>query len=84
LVSQARRTLERWLSLADNSPSQTAACLEWSDLLDRLSAEEIADLLASDTPHAARLRQNSPFVGVLGPREVWVLKRSFRHAAQPS
>ena len=76
LVSQARCTLERWVSLPDNSPSQTAACLEWSPLLDRLSAEEVADLLASDTPQAARLRQNSPFAGVLGPREVWSVKRS--------
>lgn len=38
--------------------------VEWQRILDYLSAKEIADFLASDTPMAQRLRQSSPFMGL--------------------
>jgi hypothetical protein len=38
---------------------------EWHQILTRLSRSEIVDFLRSDTPLARRLRQSSPFAGVL-------------------
>ena len=36
--------------------------------------------LCSETDTAQRLRQTSPFVGVLPPAEVWEVKSRFHHA----
>jgi hypothetical protein len=36
-------------------------------LLECLTANELADFLISDTPLARRLRQSSPFAGLLAP-----------------
>ena len=44
---------------------------EWRRLLECLTTYELADFLISDTPLARRLRQSSPFAGLLalgGPR----------------
>jgi hypothetical protein len=38
---------------------------EWCRILERLSANEIADFLLNDTPLARRVRQSSPFLGPL-------------------
>jgi hypothetical protein len=40
---------------------------EWQRILEYLSASEIASFLTSDTPLARRLRQSSPFMGLLAP-----------------
>ena len=42
---------------------------EWHGILTRLSKGELADFLRSDTPMARRLRQSSPFAGVLSDAE---------------
>jgi hypothetical protein len=42
---------------------------EWHRILTRLSRAEIADFLQSETPMARRLRQSSPFAGVLSDSE---------------
>jgi hypothetical protein len=49
---------------------------EWRRLLERLTANELADFLISDTPLARRLRQSSPLAGLLPPAG----RRAFRHA----
>jgi type II secretory pathway component PulL len=64
LISVARRNLERWLRV-----NETAALLEWRRLLDVLSMPDLLALLCSPGEDAARLRQSSPFAGVLSPRE---------------
>jgi hypothetical protein len=38
---------------------------EWQDILHFLHPGELADFLESRTPKADRLRQSSPFVGIL-------------------
>ncbi len=65
LLDQARRTLKRW----ESDQSAPAACLrEWSEILDQ-PLSEIVTLLRRDDEEACRLRQSSPFCGIL-PRKV--------------
>jgi hypothetical protein len=64
LLDVARQNLQRWLSARP-----AAALLEWQAVLDRTPLSEVIDLLRSATADAARLRQSSPFAGVLSPSE---------------
>jgi hypothetical protein len=59
----ARANLRRWSTRDGQHVRQVFA--EWHRILHYLSADEIADFLVSDTPLAKRLRQSSPFAGLL-------------------
>ena len=61
-------------------PSLLRCYAEWQQILSR-PVEEICNLLCSDSDNAQRLRQNSPFAGLLSPTEVWDVKSRFRHAS---
>ncbi len=60
-----------------NSPALVRCYREWQSLLTR-PLEEICRVLEMDNEENRRLRQNSPFPGVLSPREVWAVKSSVR------
>lgn len=75
----ARTNLDRWSSQNAAAPSLLRCYAEWRDILDR-PLEEICALLTAETGEAQRLRQNSPFAGVLKARELWELKQTLRHA----
>jgi len=62
----ARKNLKRWMR-RDKQPRPVF--LEWNRVLTCLTSIEIADFLESDTPLARRLRQSSPFAGVLSEAE---------------
>lgn len=64
VLRQARANLRRWT--ARDGKRVRPVFAEWWRVLERLSADEIADFLISDTPLARRLRQSSPFASVLG------------------
>jgi hypothetical protein len=64
LLDVARANLVRWISRAPQG-----ALLEWKDLLERTSVADLITLLRSETETATRLRQSSPFAGVLTPEE---------------
>lgn len=76
----ARENLARWMERNADSPGLMRCYLEWVGLLDRLSVAEVCGILTAATDEGQRLRQNSPFVGMLGPQEVWTIKREMRHA----
>jgi hypothetical protein len=78
LLKVARENLDRWTRRNADAPGLLRCYAEWRGILDR-PLEEICDLLRSDSEEARRLRQNSPFAGVISPREVWELKQHFRH-----
>jgi len=63
ILRQARTNLRRWT--ARDGKRVRPVFAEWQRILERLSAHEIADFLVSDTPLARRLRQSSPFAGLL-------------------
>lgn len=77
---QARANLGRWTRRNSNAPALLRAYGEWERWLNRPLSEIIA-ILTSDTDEAQRLRQNSPFAGVLSPKEVWEIKQRLRRHA---
>jgi len=79
LLDVARENLSRWSRRNASSGSLLRCYAEWQDILSR-PLEEICSLLCAETDNAQRLRQNSPFAGVLSPAEVWEIKRRFHHA----
>ena len=72
LVDVARGNLLRWIG---QRPSR--ALLEWLELLDRTPVPEVARLLRSQGERAARLRQSSPFAGILTPQERMAILREY-------
>jgi hypothetical protein len=79
LLEIARANLARWSRQNASVGSLLRNYAEWEDILSR-PVDEICDVLCSDAEDAQRLRQNSPFVGVLTPAEVWDIKSRFHHA----
>ncbi len=75
----ARANLARWSRQNAAVPSLLRCYAEWQQILSR-PLEEICELLCAESDNARRLRQNSPFAGVLPPAEVWEVKARFRHA----
>ncbi len=75
IVEHARATLARWLGTC--SPRTRSALLEWQAILEG-PHEELLALLASTDERAARLRQSSPFAGVLSPAERTAILNEFR------
>jgi hypothetical protein len=64
LLDVARANLQRWLTA-----NPAAALREWCHLLETTPLPELLALLRSPGDHAARLRQSSPFAGLLTPQE---------------
>ncbi len=64
LLEVARRNLERWLAT-----NPTAALREWRRILDAAPLADVLELLRSSSDEATRLRQSSPFAGVLPAEE---------------
>lgn len=82
-VVAARANLARWSRLNAASPALLRCYAEWQDILSR-PIDEVCDLLCAETDESQRLRQNSPFVGLLSASEVWEIKSRFRHAPAPA
>ena len=64
LLEVARANLQHWLS---SNPA--AALREWWQLLETTPLPELLALLRSPGDQATRLRQSSPFAGLLTPAE---------------
>jgi CRISPR/Cas system-associated endoribonuclease Cas2 len=60
-------------------PSLLRCYEEWRELLER-EVSEVCAILTAETDDGQRLRQNSPFAGILSPREVWEIKSRHQHA----
>jgi hypothetical protein len=71
LLEVARGNMARW------NCQDRGWWREWSVILQQPLADIVA-LLERDDEEACRLRQSSPFAGVLTPQEVWELKRQFK------
>lgn len=72
LLEVARTNLSRWLQL-----SPAAALIEWHDLLQVKSVPQVIALLRSTDEESRRLRQSSPFAGVLTPAERDAILRQY-------
>ncbi len=78
LVDKARANLSRWLQTCD--PRSAADLREWQRLVDGALPELLA-VLESTGEHAERLRQSSPFCGILTAAERLAIIREF-HARE--
>ena len=71
LLETARANMARW-----NCPER-GWWREWTAILEQ-PLDEILTILERDDEEGCRLRQSSPFAGILNPQEVWKLKREFK------
>ncbi|MBT3295354.1 MAG: hypothetical protein HN383_08800 [Verrucomicrobia bacterium] len=73
-LEKARQTCLHWLQVLPQS--QHAPVLEWFAILE-LPWREVRGVLLDPGERGKRLRQNSPFCGVLSNRERWTILREF-------
>ena len=78
VLGLARRNLNRWM--AGDGRSVRPVFLEWNGILERLTRMQIAAFLISDTPMARRLRQSTPFAGVLSEGERLAIRQAHEKA----
>ena len=79
VIQKARGNLHRWLSMRPDD-GLSATWREWELLLREMTPGELGAFLVSDSPRAVRLRQSSPFAGVLPARDVWEIKKTLSRA----
>jgi len=66
LLAKVRETLRRWIATA--SPAVRPTLLEWEQILDG-PADRLHRTLTGDDEDSTRLRQSSPFCGILTQAE---------------
>ncbi len=71
-LEKAKAVCRRWEA---RSPSRCNR--EWLELLEK-PWDEVREMLLEVSEQGQRLRQNSPFCGVLTPGERWDIYRRFR------
>lgn len=82
LMKEAVKNLQRYLQqFFSKGREPSSALLEWQDILENLSLEEVLEFMVSDSERARRLRQSSPFAGILTPRERWRIYEAYRPGA---
>jgi hypothetical protein len=75
LLQIARKNVQRW---AAQRGTETPAWLtEWREILGQ-PWPNIAALITEPSENGARLRQSSPFAGVLTQQERWRIYEAFR------
>jgi len=68
VLNRARGNLRRWLASYE-SGDEPACFVEWQRLLETRTIKELAAILADDSDEGQRLRQSTPFPGVLTSEE---------------
>ena len=67
LIQHATTTLRHWVE--QREPSIPPVLREWQEILGQHNLDEILARLTEDDAAARRLRQSSPFCGILSPEE---------------
>ncbi|MBV9127778.1 MAG: hypothetical protein JO117_06780 [Verrucomicrobia bacterium] len=67
VVARAKANLARWMRTA--GPRARPVLREWSEILESQTPDALARLLTSRDERTKRLRQSSPFAGVLSSAE---------------
>ncbi|MCF7972253.1 MAG: hypothetical protein K9N55_00400 [Phycisphaerae bacterium] len=70
-LNKARGVCQRWASHRAEPVTK-----EWGAILTQ-SWETIRQILLEDSDNSRRLRQSSPFCGILSPQERWNLYKAF-------
>jgi hypothetical protein len=77
LLQIGRDNLDRGLCQNTDAPTLVRFYHEWLAILER-PLDDVCQILCADTEEGRRLRQNSPFAGVVPPSEVWSIKAAIR------
>jgi hypothetical protein len=80
LLEKARENLHRWQSTGG---IQSGALAEWSRIIE-CPADEVAGFLVETSERAMRLRQSSPFCGILSDDERRAIHESYSTRAYHS
>ena len=75
LLEVARGNIERWS--AQRSSNALRWLNEWREILNQ-PWQNVAALITEPSENAARLRQSSPFAGILSNQERWRIYEAFR------
>jgi hypothetical protein len=67
MLQRAKVNLARWIQ--QQQASVPPVWSEWQEILESWPFDRILGLLRSTDPEARRLRQSSPFCGILSPEE---------------
>jgi len=80
LMDFARNKLDRILAEPHLPESGKEALREWQAIFSRKSFEEILEILVEDSDEGQRLRQSTPFTGILSQNEREVVFRRYKPA----
>ncbi len=69
LLRQAYDFIERHLRSTDVSNSGQEAIREWKEILDSRPLPDVLSILTEKSDEGNRLRQSSPFAGIITPEE---------------
>jgi len=75
LLDRAKATLARWIQ--QKGSCVPIALLEWQEILAKNSLEDIMQFLVQDDEEARRLRQSSPFCGILPEKDRLAILQEF-------
>lgn len=81
VIDLARENLARWLSSGSFDTGTATALHEWESVLDRSTLKQLLALITAETDDGQRLRQSSPFVGVLTDKERLEIMNACEQAA---
>ncbi len=70
ILNKARTNLENWLNSGAFEKGEMKALNEWKTILQSSDVRKIIQLLTENSDNGQRLRQSSPFVGILSKREI--------------
>ncbi len=79
VLSIARNNLERWLDSESFAGVERFPLLEWKNILEQSTPEEIRKIITAENDEGQRLRSSSPFTGILTHSE---RERYFNECAQ--
>ncbi len=86
ILEKARANAERWLASGNYDEGEAASVREWLPLLVNGRLDELRDVLTSSSENATRMRQSSPFTGII-PKATYrrlrdnLIEEWSRHAA---
>ena len=82
LMEKAKENLQNYIDqFAQENRTVPKPLSEWQDILTNRSREAVLEFLVSTGETAGRLRQSSPFAGILTPKERWKIYEAYRPGA---
>lgn len=69
VVQTARENLARWMASGVFDKGEMRALSEWENILNESNVEELIAIITEDSDEGQRLRQSTPFAGVLSEDE---------------